>query len=45
MQARKEYDYLKRSGDLLELFPHFTGEWSDDKDDFLEMHFQNEDIV
>jgi hypothetical protein len=42
MNLKKVYDYLKESGELLEMFPNFSGEWEKDKSKFKKEHL---DIV
>lgn len=38
MTLKKVYDYLKESGELLEMFPNFSGEWDKDKSKFKKEH-------
>lgn len=35
---KKIYDQLLKSGDLYEVFPYATGEWSKDKKEFTDLH-------
>mgnify|MGYP006440956161 CR=1 FL=1 len=44
-QAKKSYDSLLKSGDLLEMFPNLTGSWKEDKEEFIEMYNLNNDIL
>ena len=37
MNYEKMYKQLKAEGDLLELFPFLTGEWTKDKKQFIEI--------
>jgi hypothetical protein len=37
MDARRQYNILLKSGDLLELYPELTGKWSKDKEVFTEL--------
>lgn len=39
MTLKKVYDYLKESGELLEMFPNFSGEWEKDRAKFKKEHF------
>lgn len=43
--ARTEYDILLENGELLEMFPGFTGKWAKDKKDFIKFHELNEEIL
>lgn len=43
-KAKREYEVLRMSGDLEALFPHFTGEWKYDKEEFLVNYNQVEHI-
>lgn len=40
-KAKVQYDYLIESGDLLEMFPDYTGNWNKDKKDFLKHYESN----
>lgn len=44
-QAKKQYDAMLKSGELLELFPMLTGDWQEDKEVFLDMFYLNDDIL
>ena len=38
-QAKAQYNMLKKSGDLLDLYPELSGEsWAKDKKDFTEIY-------
>ena len=42
--AKRSYDNLLKSGELLEMFPMLEGEWKKDKEEFIEMYNLNQDI-
>lgn len=42
--AKKEYKILLENGELLDMFPHFTGQWSKDKKEFIQYQEMNEKI-
>lgn len=44
-EARKEYMVLNQSGDLLDMFPDFTGEWRKDKKEFLKYWEENQKVL
>ena len=44
-EAKKEYDLLLKTGELLEAFPFLTGEWQKDKEEFIESYLLNLDII
>lgn len=43
--AKQEYNILLNCGELLEMFPNFSGNWSRDKKEFLKFHELNEEIL
>jgi hypothetical protein len=43
--AKLEYTALSENGELLELFPNFSGTWAKDKSEFLKYHEMNEQIL
>lgn len=38
------YNKLVKSGELLDMFPTMTGIWESDKDDFMLMYNQNDEL-
>ena len=44
MDCKEEYRMLKEMGDLTEQFPHLTGDWETDKEQFIEIYNQNEKL-
>lgn len=40
----KQYRALIASGEFAEMFPHLSGDWSQDKTEFIKEHEQNEAI-
>ncbi len=43
--AKKEYDILKESGELKEFLPGSTGEWTEDKKEFIKLFEENQKII
>ena len=43
--AKSEYRILLENGELLEMFPNFTGQWAKDKKEFIKFHEMNEEIL
>lgn len=43
--VKQEYDALKKSGDLLDMFPDLTGSWSKDKKEFTNYWESNQQIL
>jgi hypothetical protein len=41
MSAKVEYEYIKETGSLEELFPGLTGDWEKDKKYFTKMYEDN----
>jgi len=44
MSAKGEYEVLLKSGDLLSMYPGFTGEWEEDGKLFTKMWEQNQEL-
>lgn len=44
-QAKREYDSLLKSGELLEMFEDFTGSWRKDKKAFLQYWENNQEVL
>lgn len=44
-QAREEYERMKKSGDLEDMFPMLCGDWEEDKEFFLDMFYLNNDAL
>jgi hypothetical protein len=44
-EYKKLYDQLLNSGDLYEVFPDLTGEWSKDKKEFIELQDEMDYII
>lgn len=44
-KIKAQYDDFLKNGELLEMFPHFSGIWEEDKDDFEFMFEMNQDII
>lgn len=44
-QAKKEYEQMKKSGDLQDLFPMLSGNWQEDKEFFTDMFYLNNDAL
>jgi hypothetical protein len=42
--AKKQYEDFLRNGELLDIFPHFSGDWGEDKEEFEIMFEQNKDL-
>lgn len=43
--AKREYRALLDSGELLDIFPDFTGVWSKDKKEFIRYQEMNEQVL
>lgn len=43
--AKREYKLLQEAGELLDLFPDFTGQWSKDKKEFIRYQEMNEEVL
>lgn len=43
-QAKILYNKLLKSGELLDMFPHFEGDWKEDREAFNEMYELNKDL-
>ena len=44
MSAKGEYSMLLEMGELIDLYPHLTGDWKKDKDEFTKMWEANKDM-
>lgn len=44
-EAKLIYETMLASGELLELFPDLTGDWSKDKKHFMSQYDLNEDFL
>jgi hypothetical protein len=45
MSAKKEYNSLLEGGELLQLYPGLTGDWSKDKKTFTELYILNLEVI
>jgi hypothetical protein len=43
-RAKKLYDSLLKSGELLDMFPHFEGDWREDREEFNQMYELNKNL-
>lgn len=43
-KAKKLYNELLNSGELLDMFPQFEGDWIEDREEFNQMYELNKDI-
>lgn len=43
-RAKKLYKKLLNSGELLDMFPQFEGNWKEDREEFNQMYELNKDI-
>jgi len=44
-EIKSIYDSLKESGDFELLFPNLTGDWLEDKKEFISQYNSNEEIL
>jgi hypothetical protein len=44
MSAKGEYEVLLKSGDLLTMYPGFSGEWEEDERIFTRLWEQNQEL-
>lgn len=45
MKAEQEYKILLESGDLLAMYPGFSGEWEKDRKIFTQIYEDNQRII